>query len=68
MSRQILAIDIRNEAIAAVLITKGLKSNTVMGSAHLPIRAQSEDGVDVCQSGFSNPDFVIQMHSILQLR
>jgi general secretion pathway protein L len=50
MSRQILAIDIRNEAIAAVLITKGLKSNTVMGSAHLPIRAQSEDGDALSQS------------------
>ena len=50
MSRQILAIDIRNEALAAVLITKGLKSNTVMGSAHLPIRAQSEDGDALSQS------------------
>jgi general secretion pathway protein L len=50
MSRQILAIDIRNEALTAVLITKGLKSNTVMGTAHLPIRGQTEEGDPLSQS------------------
>jgi len=50
MSRQILAIDIRNDALAAVLINTGLKSNTVMGSAYLPIAAQSEDGDALSQS------------------
>jgi len=50
MSRQILAIDIRNETLTGVLITKGLKSNIVMASAHLPIRAQSEDDDALSQS------------------
>jgi len=50
MSRQILAIDIRNETLTAVLITKGLKSNTVLGSAHLPISAQTEGGDALIQS------------------
>ncbi len=50
MSRQILAIDIRNDALAAVLINTGLKSNTVMGCAYLPIVAQSEDGDALSQS------------------
>ena len=50
MSRQILAIDIRNDALAAVLINTGLKSNTVMGCAHVPLGAQSEDGDALSQS------------------
>ena len=50
MSRQILAIDIRNDALAAVLINTGLKSNTLMGSAYLPIAVQSEDGDALSQS------------------
>jgi len=50
MSRQILAIDIRNETLTGVLITKGLKSISVMGSAYLPICAQSEDGDALSQT------------------
>jgi len=44
MSRQILAIDIRNSTVTAVLIATGLKSHTVIGSAHLPVAAPNEDG------------------------
>ncbi len=50
MSRQILAIDIRNDTLAAVLINTGLKNNTVIGGAHLPIAAQSENGDALSQS------------------
>ena len=50
MSRQILAIDIRSDTLAAVLVNTGLKGNTVMGSAHLPIAAQTEDGDALIQS------------------
>jgi general secretion pathway protein L len=50
MSRQILAIDIRSDAVTAVLIGTGLKSHTVLGSAHIPVAAQSEDADALSQS------------------
>jgi general secretion pathway protein L len=50
MSRQILAIDIRNDAVTAVLVGTGLKSHTVLGSASVPIAAQSDDGDALSQS------------------
>jgi general secretion pathway protein L len=50
MSRQILAIDIRRNAVSAVLVSTGLKSHTVIGSAHVPIAAPSEDGEGLRQS------------------
>ncbi len=43
MSRQILAIDIRKDTVAAVLVNTGLKSNTVIASAHLTIDAPLEE-------------------------
>jgi general secretion pathway protein L len=50
MSRQILAIDIRRDAVTAVLVGTGLKSHTVLGGAHIPVAAQSEDGDALSQS------------------
>jgi general secretion pathway protein L len=50
MSRQILAIDIRNDAAAAVLVNTGLKSHTVIGSAYVPIADQTDDGDALSQS------------------
>jgi general secretion pathway protein L len=50
MSRQILAIDIRSDALSAVLVSTGLKNHTVIGSAHEPIAAQDDDGVALGQS------------------
>jgi general secretion pathway protein L len=44
MSRQILAIDIRSDAVTGVLVTTGLKSHTVIGSAHVPVVDASDDG------------------------
>lgn len=44
MSRQILAIDIRNDTIAAVLLNMGLKLNTVVNSTTVPLPASSDDG------------------------
>jgi type II secretory pathway component PulL len=42
MSRQILAIDIRQETLAAVLLNTGLKINTVASCIHLPINGNAE--------------------------
>ena len=50
MSRQILAIDIRSDAVTAVLVGTGLKSHTVIGSAHVPFDAKSEDGNGLSQA------------------
>lgn len=50
MSRQILAIDIRSNAVTAVLVGTGLKSHTVIGSAHVPVAAPSEDGDGLSQA------------------
>jgi general secretion pathway protein L len=41
MSRQILAIDIRNHAIAAVLLSTGLKSSCIEKCAYLPFAADT---------------------------
>ncbi len=41
MSRQILAIDIRNHAIAAVLLNTGLKSSSIENCAYLPLAADA---------------------------
>ena len=43
MSRQILAIDIRNSAIAAVLINAGLKSSAIQSCAFVPFGDASEE-------------------------
>jgi general secretion pathway protein L len=50
MSRQILAIDIRNDAIAAVLLSTGLKNDGVQACAHMPIMAPSDDGDPLSQT------------------
>jgi Tfp pilus assembly PilM family ATPase len=50
MSRQILAIDIRSNAVTAVLVGTGLKSHTVLGSAHVPVAPPTEDGDGLSQS------------------
>lgn len=50
MSRQILAIDIRNDAIAAVLLNTGLKSDVVQGCAHLPITSPLDDSDALSQT------------------
>jgi general secretion pathway protein L len=50
MSRQILAIDIRNDFIAGVLLTTGLKNHTVTGSAWLPIITTSAEGDALTQA------------------
>lgn len=50
MSRQILAIDIRVDTLTAVLINTGLKSDIVIGSAHVPVAQHSEDGDALTQS------------------
>jgi general secretion pathway protein L len=50
MSRQILAIDIRSNAVTAVLVGTGLKSHTVIGSAHVPVADPSEGGDGLRQS------------------
>lgn len=42
MSRQILAIDIRNETLTAILLNLGLKQNTVIDSAIVPISDPAE--------------------------
>ncbi len=42
MSRQILAIDIRKDVIAAVLLNSGLKSNEVVGFAHVSLDGSSD--------------------------
>jgi type II secretion system protein L len=43
MSRQILAIDIRNDSIAAVLLNLGLKLNTVVTSTTVPLPTSSDE-------------------------
>ena len=43
MSRQILAIDIRNEAVAAVLINTGLKNTTIQRYAYVQQNGSSEE-------------------------
>lgn len=50
MSRQILAIDIRNDSIAAVLLNLGLKLNTVVTSTTVPLPPSSEDGDPLVQA------------------
>lgn len=45
MSRQIIAIDIRNTSISAVLLSTGLKSSAIDGCAHIPL-AGADDGRD----------------------
>lgn len=42
MSRQILAIDIRNDVIAAVLLNTGLKTSDLAGFAHVPVDESTE--------------------------
>ena len=44
MSRQILAIEVRNDIIAGVLLNTGLKSSVVTNCIHLPVADQSENG------------------------
>ncbi len=41
MSRQILAIDIRNHAVAAILLNTGLKSSSIENCAYLPFPADA---------------------------
>jgi type II secretion system protein L len=43
MSRQILAIDIRNSSIAAVVLSTGLKNNTIDGCAHTLLPPVSDE-------------------------
>jgi general secretion pathway protein L len=50
MSRQILAIDIRSDSIAAVLLNLGLKLNTVVTSTTVPLPPTSEDGDPLVQA------------------
>lgn len=45
MSRQILAIDIRNEAVAAVLINTGLKNSTIQQYTYVRKNGTSEPAV-----------------------
>jgi type II secretory pathway component PulL len=49
MSRQILAIDIRHETIAAVLLNAGLKVNTVTGCALMPLARTAEEPEQLTQ-------------------
>jgi len=44
MSRQILAIDIRNSSIAAVVLSTGLKNNTIEACAHVPLPTTGAEG------------------------
>lgn len=50
MSRQILAIDIRHETIAAVLVNAGLKINTVTGYANIPLARTAEEPTTLAES------------------
>jgi hypothetical protein len=50
MSRQILAIDIRRETIAAVLLNAGLKINTVTGCAHMPLAGKDGEPENLAES------------------
>jgi Tfp pilus assembly PilM family ATPase len=50
MSRQILAIDIRHETIAAVLLNAGLKINTVTGCAHMPLANTADESENLAES------------------
>jgi type II secretory pathway component PulL len=50
MSRQILAIDIRHETIAAVLLNAGLKINTVAGCAHIPLAGKGVESENLAES------------------
>jgi hypothetical protein len=50
MSRQILAIDIRHETIAAVLLNAGLKINTIAGCAHIPLAGTAEEPATLAES------------------
>lgn len=43
MSRQILAIDIRNSSIAAVVLSTGLKSSTIEACARIPFAGDTAD-------------------------
>ncbi len=43
MSRQIVAIDIRNTSITAVLVSTGLKSGTIEHCAHIELPAAGQD-------------------------
>ena len=50
MSRKILAIDIRKDAVAAVLLNTGLKSDVVQACTHLPITAPPDGGDGLSQT------------------
>lgn len=50
MSRQILAIDIRHETIAAVLLNAGLKINTITGCAYIPFAGTAEEPAILAES------------------
>ena len=50
MSRQILAIDIRHDTIAAVLLNAGLKINTVTGCAQMPLASEAEESENFAES------------------
>lgn len=43
MSRQILAIDIRNDSIAAVVVSAGLKNNTIESCIQVPLPDETTD-------------------------
>jgi hypothetical protein len=50
MSRQILAIDIRHETIAAVLLNAGLKINTITSCAYIPLAGTAEEPATLAES------------------
>ncbi len=50
MSRQILAIDIRHETIAAVLLNAGLKINTVAACVCMPLDTAAEETEQLTES------------------
>ncbi len=54
MSRQILSIDIRETSIAAVVLSTGLKSNTIDGCAHAAIPPVSDDVQNPLQAAIRN--------------
>ena len=46
MSRKILGLDIRHDAVSAVLIESGIKGTVIEDQAYVPISSRKEDGND----------------------
>ena len=50
MSRQILAIEVRNDSLSGVLLNTGLKSSAVANCVHLPVASPSGNGEALTES------------------